>query len=87
MKGWVVSNAGDRRTVKLDVRDFGGHLDSTFGARATTLGYRISAAVQWVHSVAILTLDFCGRLRILRAMHLPAALHGVEASLLSLFLV
>ena len=43
-------------------------------ARAATLGYRISVAV------AVLPLDFCGRLRILRTMHLPAALHGVEAS-------
>ena len=30
MKGWVLSDAGDRWTVKLDVRDLGGHLDSTF---------------------------------------------------------
>ena len=52
-------------------------------ARATTLGYRISAAVHRVHSVAVLPLDFGGRLRILRTMHLPAALHGVEASLVS----
>ena len=29
MKGWVVSDAGDRWTVRLDVRDLGGHLDTT----------------------------------------------------------
>ena len=29
-------------------------------------------------------MDFCGRLRPLRSMHLPAALHGVEASLVSI---
>ena len=52
--------------------------------RAATLGYRISAAVPRVHHVAVLPLDFCGRLRILRTMHLPAALHGVEASLVSI---
>ena len=84
MKGWVVSDAGDRWTVKLDVRDLGGHLDSTFRARATTLGYRIAAAVPRVPSVAVLPLDFCGRLRILRTMHLHAALHGAEASLVSI---
>ena len=60
------------------------HLDSTLRARATTLGYRISAAVPRVHSVAVLPLDSCGRLRIFRTMHLPAALHGVEASLVSI---
>ena len=53
-------------------------------ARATALGYRISAAVPRVHSVAVLPLDFCGRLRILRTIHLPAALHSVEASLVSI---
>ena len=35
-------------------------------------------------SVAVLPLDFCGRLRILRTMHLLAALRGVEASLVSI---
>ena len=84
MKGWGVSDAGDKWTVRLDVRDLGGHLDSTLRARSTTLGYRISAAVRRVHSVAVLPLDFCGRLRILRTMHLLAALHGVEASLVSI---
>ena len=81
MKCWAVSDTGDKWSVRIDVRDLGGHLDSTLRARATTLGYRITAAVPRVHSVAVLPLDFCGRLRILRSMHLPAALHGVEASL------
>ena len=70
MKGSVVSDAEDRWTVKLDVRDLGGHLDSTFRARATTLGYRITAAVPRVLSVAVFPLDFCVKLRILRAMPL-----------------
>ena len=64
MKCWVVPDAGDQWSVRLDVRDLGGHLDSTLKATR-------------VHSVAVLPLDFCGRLRILRTMHLPAALHGV----------
>ena len=84
MKGWAVSDTGYKWSVSLDVRDLGGHLDSTLRARAITLGYRISAAVHRVHSVAVLPLDFCGRLRILRTMHLLAALHGVEASLVSI---
>ena len=82
MKGWVVSDTGDRWTVKLDVRDLGGDLDSTFTARATTLGYHIAAAVPRVPSVSVLPFDFCGKLRILRTMHIPAALHGAEASCL-----
>ena len=84
MKCWVVSDAGDQLSVKLDVRDLGGHLDSTLRARAGTLGFRMSAALPRVRAVAVLLLDFIGRLRILRTMHLPAALHGAEASLVSL---
>ena len=42
---------------------------------AVSLGFRMSAAVPRVHSVAVLPLDFCGRLRIFRSMHLLAALH------------
>ena len=73
MKCWAVSDTGDKWSVRLDVLDLGGHLDSTLRARATTLGYRISAAVHRVHSVAVLPLDFCGRTRILRTMHLLVA--------------
>ena len=58
MKGWAVSGTGDKWSVRLDVRDLGCHLDSTFRARATTLGYRISASVLSVHFVAVLPLDF-----------------------------
>ena len=84
VKGWSVSDTGDKWSVRLDIRDLGGHLDSTLSARAATLGSRVSAAVPLVHFVAVFPLDFCGRLRILRSMHLPAALHGVEASLVSI---
>ena len=75
MKCWVVSDAGDKWSVRLDVRDLGGHLDSTFRARAVTLNSRMSAAIP--------PLDFVGKLRVLRTMHLPGALHGAEASLVS----
>ena len=30
MRGWVLSDEGHRWTVKLDVRDLGGHLDTHF---------------------------------------------------------
>ena len=42
MKCWAVSDTGNKWSVRLDVRDLGGHLDSTLRARAATLGYRIS---------------------------------------------
>ena len=30
MKSWVLSQEGDQWSVKFDVRDLGGHLDTTF---------------------------------------------------------
>ena len=30
MKGWLLSQEGDQWSVKFDVRDLGGHLDTTF---------------------------------------------------------
>ena len=32
MKDWVISDQGEHWSVKLDVRDFGGHLDTTYRA-------------------------------------------------------
>ena len=84
MKCWAVSDAGDKWSVRLDIQDLGGHLDSTFRARAVTLGFRMSAAIPRVRAVAVLPLDFVGKLRILLTMHLPGALHGAEASLVSI---
>ena len=54
MKCWVVSDAGDKWSVRLDVRDLGGHLDSTFRARAVTLGFRMTAAIPRVRAVSVL---------------------------------
>ena len=39
MRAWVISDAGDRWSV--DVRDLGGHLDTTFRGRAATLVGRV----------------------------------------------
>ena len=38
---WVVSDEGDRWSVKLDVQDLGGHLDSTFRGWSATLATRV----------------------------------------------
>ena len=73
MKGWVVFAQGERWTVKLDVRDLGGHLDTTYRAWGCTLVWLVSA----------LPLAYLGKPRILRTMFIPSALHGVEASHLS----
>ena len=83
MKAWDISGEGDFGRVKLDVRDLGGHLDTTYRAWGRTLAARVLAVLRVVGIVSPLPLGFCGKLRILRTMYIPAALHGIEASLLS----
>ena len=41
MKGWVISDTGDKWTVKLDTRDLLGHLDTTRRRRNSTLAGRV----------------------------------------------
>ena len=83
MKAWVIADEGERWSVKLDVRDLGGHLDTTYRAWGRTLVARVLAVLRVVWLVCALPLDYRGKLRILRTMYIPAALHGIEASLLS----
>ena len=67
----------------LDVRDLGGHLDTTYWAWGCTLVAWVLAVLRVVWLVSALPLGYQGKLRILRTMYVPAALHGVEASHLS----
>ena len=83
MKDWVLSQEGDRWSVKFDVRDLGGHLDTTFRGWSATLAARVRLVITRLVLIFVLPLDFHGRVRVVRSMYLPAALHGVEASLLA----
>ena len=74
MRGWIVTDEGDRWAVKLDVRDFGGHLDTTVWGWSATLAARVRQ---------VFSLDFYGRLMVMRSMFIPGALHGIEASFLA----
>ena len=65
MKNWVLSDAGDKWTVKLDVRDLGSHLDTTYQRRAATLVGRVLGLLAAVLVVMALPLDFAGKLRVL----------------------
>ena len=79
MKLWDVSGDGRPRTVELDVRDLGGHLDFTRRARAGTLSHRVKGATG-VAAVVALPLGFHVKLGLLRGQYRPAGLHAVEAS-------
>ena len=83
MKSWVLSQEGDRWSVKFDVRDLGGHLDTTFRGWSSTLAARVRLVLSRLVFIFVLPLDFHGRVRVVRSMYLHAALHGIEASLLA----
>ena len=83
MKGWVLSHEGNQWSVKFDVRDLGGHLDTTFCGWSSTLAARVRLVISRLVLIFVLPLDFNSRVRIVRSMYLPAALHGIEASLLA----
>ena len=83
MKDWVLSLKGDKWSVKFDVWDLGGHLDTTFRGWSSTLAARVRLVISRLVLVFVLLLDFHGRVRVVRSMCLHAALHGIEASRLS----
>ena len=58
------------------------HLDTTLRRLSSTLSLRVRLVISRLDLVFALPLDFYGRLRVVRAMFLPCALHGVEASYL-----
>ena len=80
---WVVTDEGDRWSVKLDVRDLGGHLDSTFRGWSATLATGFRLVIASLEVIFALPLDFHGRPWVIRSMFIPGALHGIEASFLA----
>ena len=83
MKGWVLSQEGDKWSVRFDVRDLGRHSETTFRGWSSTLAARGRLVISRLVLIFALPLDFHGRVRVVRSMYLPAALHGTEASLLA----
>ena len=82
VRDWLLSQEGDTWSVRLDVRDLGGHLDSTFRGWSATLSARVRVISRLI-LVSFLPLDFHGRNRVFRTVSIPGALHGTEASLLA----
>ena len=83
MRDWVVTDEGDRCTVKLDVRDLGGHFDTTFRGWSSTLAFRVRLVIARLLVVFALPLHFHGRMIVLRNMFILGASHGIEASFLA----
>ena len=77
MKDWVLSQEGDKWSVKFDVRDRGVLLDTTFRCWSATLASKVRLVIARLVLIFALPLDFHGRLWVVRSMYLPAALHGI----------
>ena len=84
MNSWVLSHEEDQWSVRFDVRDLGGHLDTTFRGLSSTPAARVRLAISRRVLIFVLPLDFHGRVRVVRSMYSPASLHGIEASFLAL---
>ena len=58
-------------------------MDTTFRGWSATLAAGVRLVIARLVLIFALPLDFHGRIRVVRSMYLPAALHGIEASLLA----
>ena len=58
MKDWVLSDSGDQWSVKFDVRDLGGHLDTTFRGWYSTLAARVRLVISRFFLIFVFPLDF-----------------------------
>ena len=70
-------------SVKLDVRDLGGHLDTTFRGWSSTLAKRVRLVIARLVLIFVLSLNFHRRLRVTGTMFTPGALRGYETSFLA----
>ena len=58
-------------------------MDTAFRGWSSTLAAGVRLVISRLVLICALPLDFHGRVRVVRSMYLPAALHGIEASLLA----
>ena len=60
MKDWVLSQEGHKWSVKFDVRDLGGHLDTTCRGWSATPSSRVRIVIAQLVLIFALPLDFHG---------------------------
>ena len=63
LQSWwcLLTQEGDRWSVKFDVRDLGRHLDTTFRGWSATLATRVWLVIARLVLILALPLDFHGR--------------------------
>ena len=82
MWDWVISGGGDKWKVRL-VRDVGGQMDTTLRQRASTIAARNVNELDKIPAAGALPLGFGETLHVLRSKSVAPALHGIEASPIS----
>ena len=83
MRDWVLAQEGISGLSILMFGIWEGHLDTTFRGWSSTLAAWVRLVSSRLVLIFALPLDFHGRVRVVGSMNLPAALHGIEASLLA----
>ena len=84
MRSLILSDEGDKLAVKLDMRDLGGHLDTTRRGWSSTLAARVRLVISRLVLMFVLPLDFHGRVSSSSDyVHPLCPALGVEASYLS----
>ena len=68
-KEWVLSQEGNKWSVKFDIRDLGGHLNTTFRGWSSTLAARVPLVVSRLVLIFVLPLDVHGRVRVVRSTY------------------
>ena len=61
MKDWVLSQEGDSWSVRCDLRDLGGHLDTTFRGGSATPAAGVRLIIARLVLIFVLPLDSCGQ--------------------------
>ena len=69
--------------ISLTVKQRFGHLDTIFRGLSGTQATRVRLVIAPLVLNFVLPLDFHRRLRVIRSMIIPGALHGIEASFLA----
>ena len=68
MRGWVLSDEGHKLTVKLDVGDLGGHLDTTLRGWSSTLSLIVRLVISRLGLIFALLLDCVFAFMVLRLL-------------------
>ena len=79
MRDGLLSHEEGKWTVKLDVRDLGGHQDTTFVGWSATLAAGVRLVISRLVPISVLLLDFHGRLRVIRSLFVPGVCTALRA--------